>query len=605
MTDVVADIVKAFYRFTFAIFLDHEKEPENFFSYESFRVQNFRGLLDVSLGFSKNDLILLLGLNESGKTSILKAIETFDYNNDPPADELKQFFSSIRNKQVIEANEPCLITATIRVDAPLEYELFKKTLRAAGYSVNDVRFQVDDFLRALNGESRIQISRVIPFSSGKPGASYYRFEGLKPMTDQLLESLLAQEIVRRAPYIIYFEDFQDSIPDRIYTSTRSDAFNRSWYEIIDGLFYNTDPTYSIKKFESYYTPGDGREGDARSVLKRVNKTFKETFTKQWENLSGTQEIEEAEIDYNPSRKYFEINITEKDGINYSVHERSKGAIWYLAFLMKTEFRRKKLRDDTGKPIYLIDEPASNLHSTAQTKMVEDFEKLVSDTSLIYTTHSRYLISPSNVKNTYVVSRKDGVVRCVRWAEYIKGKGSHVTYYQPLHDCLNIVPTSFDIPWQKAIVTEGPADAYALEMMERVLEQPREHAIYPGSSASSLSTLISLNLGWGTKFSVLLDSDKEGVRQKKRYLEEFDLPDTSVVLLPGSRMKIEGMFTSEEQSALHSLALGEPNASVSKDEFLATLRAIMTKPDLLIPQAREILSKKTKNAFRDLFEKLKG
>lgn len=440
--------LEEYYSVPLPIFVE-DKEPENYFSYKSFEIKGFRGLEDVSLDFYKNELMLLLGLNESGKTSILKAIESFDFSNDPAPDQLKKFFTSLRNKQDIECSTPCVITAEIEFSERLTYSLFKKVLKAAGFD-SSVKGEVEAFAENLNGRQRVSIARVIPFSNGNPGKSFYEFVGATPLSSRRLETVLAQEIVSRCPFIIYFEDFQDSIPDRIYTNARSHAFNLSWYEIIDGLSYNTDPSYSIKKFENYYSNTTPREDDARTVLRKVNKTLQKSFTEKWVNLSGVQEIEQAEITYNSAGKYFEIKIAEQDGTTYSVAERSKGAIWYLAFLMKTEFRRKKLREGSGKPIYLIDEPASNLHSTAQQKMVEDFFALVEDTTLIYTTHSRYLISPSNVKNTYVVSRKDGVVKCVKFGNYIKGSNSQVSYYQPLHDCLEIVPNNFSIPWDKQL-----------------------------------------------------------------------------------------------------------------------------------------------------------
>ena len=70
--------------------------------------------------------------------------------------------------------------------------------------------------------------------------------------------------------------------------------------------------------------------------------------------------------------------------------------------MKTEFRSKRMRLDFGKPVFLIDEPASNLHSNAQQNMVADFVSLAKNTSIIYTTHSQYLISLYNIKNTYII-----------------------------------------------------------------------------------------------------------------------------------------------------------------------------------------------------------
>jgi len=600
---VVLDFFREFYVDPLPIFFDKEKEPENYFSYDHFQVRGFRGLEDVSLDLTKDALILLLGLNESGKTSILKAIEAFDFNNDPQPELLKPFFTSIRNKQDIECSTPCLLTADISFTESLTYTSFRKVLKAAEFD-SSIKQEVESFLDSINKRRSIKISRVIPFNNGSPSKTYYKFENEKPLSSEKLERVLAQAIVSRCPFIMYFEDFQDSIPDKIYVEKRSHAYNHTWYEILDGLFYNTDPTYNIKKFKSYYLASNPREDDARSVLKRVNKTLQKTFTQKWEDLSGVQEIEAAEITYNHAKKYFEIKISENDGTTYSVHERSKGAVWYLAFLMKTEFRKKKLREGSGKPVYLIDEPASNLHSTAQQKMVEDFVTLVEDTSLIYTTHSRYLISLSNVKNTYVVKRGDGIVTCTKWGDYIKGKDAKTSYYQPLYDCLNIVPNNFDMPWEKAIITEGPSDALTLELMQIVLKEPLTHAIYPGTSATDLSTLISLNLGWGAEFKVLLDSDKTGRDQKKRYMEKFGLDDSKIVLLPGKNTKIEKMFIDTELSQFSKLAFGKENAKVSKKEFLALMRTLMEKPKKYRHKLSERLEDETKDRFIALFRELK-
>ena len=238
-------------------------------------------------------------------------------------------------------------------------------------------------------------------------------------------------------------------------------------------------------------------------------------------------------------------------------------------------------------------------------MVQDFHTLVEDTTLVYTTHSRYLISLQNIKNTYVVRRESGVVICTKWGDYIKGKDAQATYYQPLFDALNIVPNNFDIPWEKAIITEGPSDALTLEVIEAALKSKHTHAIYPGSSASNLSTLISLNLGWGARFRVLLDSDKEGTDNKAAYIKSLGLVDGDFVLLPGTKTKIEGMFTKAEKAELYKLAFDEANENVSKNEFLATMRALHPNRDAHAKAVAKILGQDTKSKFQNVLISLKA
>ena len=238
-------------------------------------------------------------------------------------------------------------------------------------------------------------------------------------------------------------------------------------------------------------------------------------------------------------------------------------------------------------------------------MINDFEKLVEDTTVIYTTHSRYLISPSNVKNTYIVSRKDGTVSCVKWGDYIKGKDAHVSYYQPLYDCLQIVPNSFDIPWKKAIITEGPSDAATLELMRLVLSEKPTHAIYPGTSATNLDTLISLNMGWGADFKVLLDSDAEGKKQKARYMRDHGLQERQFVMHEKERPEIEKMFEEEEKIKLYEVAFGERVETVNKKQFLQLMRLLVVKAKANKEELIPLIDQSTKARFRLLFEALKA
>ena len=55
-------------------------------------------------------------------------------------------------------------------------------------------------------------------------------------------------------------------------------------------------------------------------------------------------------------------------------------------------------------IFLLDEPASNLHPAAQERLLEKIEEIIENENniVIYTTHSQYLINPKWLMNTYIV-----------------------------------------------------------------------------------------------------------------------------------------------------------------------------------------------------------
>lgn len=568
-------------------------------SYLKFTIENFKGIEKVEIDLARNGLILLLGLNESGKTTILKGIEAFNFLNDPDKEFNPKFFQAVRRKSDVSSDISARITADIKIEENL-WQLVTKKLGERDLSDQEMQ-SINQFIHYINEKKHVTISREFPFKNGSPKLYYYKFITGNPFDKSPLANILAHEIISVCPFIIYFEDFKDRIPERIFINSKSDAFDPVWFDIIDGLFYNTNPNYSILNFKSFYKPSNPRLDDANTVLTLVNKTLNATFTEKWKTLSGVKEIETTELTFHPNRnQHFTLKIKDKDGTTYSVDERSKGALWYLSFLMKTEFRSKKLRKSSGKPVFLIDEPASNLHSTAQNNMINDFKALARETSIIYTTHSQYLISLENIRNTYIIEKKEGTVEANKWGHYLSQKSAQITYYQPLANLLDIIPNDFTIPWNKCLITEGPSDRHVLKSIYRLLGRNKpDFVIYPGTSANDLSPIISLNIGWNSSFTILLDNDKEGQLAAKKYKSAFGI-DKEIIFLPEKNKKIEGCFSKVEKGEMRKLVLGNSSSKpVSKKEF-AAIWALIAEDNSMDSQLLKIIQKETFSVFEKIF-----
>ena len=66
--------------------------------YKSFRIKNYKAIKDLTIEVDKPKLTPIIGLNETGKSSILQAMFSFDYTNDDQYNGEFVNISYIKNK---------------------------------------------------------------------------------------------------------------------------------------------------------------------------------------------------------------------------------------------------------------------------------------------------------------------------------------------------------------------------------------------------------------------------------------------------------------------------------------------------------------------------
>lgn len=570
-----------------------------FMKYLEFNIVNFKAIKNTSVNLTRDQLVLLLGINESGKTSLLKAIEAFDHTNDTPENTVA--FTSIRNKKELNSK------AEVRCELLLE----SGGIATIKDSVKVILGEnaVTDIL--LTQEDKVTVSRTFTFENAEFVKQAYSFDtqSLAKLPSQLTDTQLdtvCRDLLSKTPLIIYFEDFKDHIPDYISTVSGAEHYSKDWVSTLEGLFYHADKKVSLSQFEAI-----ANVNARNTALNRVNNALNKQFTARWNRkLKGTKTIDRVEIVYNSETKLFKFIAVGKDAETvFDIDERSKGASWYLTFLLKTEFRKKHLNLAHGQTLYLIDEPGSNLHSTAQTNMVHDFRTLSTDSIVIYTTHSQHLIDKANLSNVYIIKLTGSGVHAERFQDYIKGTKINTTFYQPIIDALEVQPFSLNFAWDKALLVEGISDYAAYRLMfENVLGHTKqEFVIMPGTSASNLETLFSLHIGWGAKIMAILDHDDEGRNQRDKYRLRFPIIATSIQTIgdtpitPIKNFRLEDMFDPKDKESLLLIAnITKADKSPSKKELQNALYIINNNPKLAAT-FKTTVSEKTKKNFAIIFD----
>ena len=114
------------------------------------------------------------------------------------------------------------------------------------------------------------------------------------------------------------------------------------------------------------------------------------------------------------------------------------------------------------------------------------------------------------------------MRCVRITECSQFATQHpdqTTYFKPVLDVLDYNPSKLEnIP--NIVMVEGKNDFYTMAYLKRCLSYKDDINLMQGNGSGSLDAVIRLYVAWGREFIILLDSDGEGEKQKKRYNDIF-------------------------------------------------------------------------------------
>lgn len=195
-----------------------------------------------------------------------------------------------------------------------------------------------------------------------------------------------------------------------------------------------------------------------------------------------------------------MSVKLKEGDDtYSIRERSLGFQWVFTFLLLTRFRVARIGGKT--PVFLFDEPASNVHQTAQQRLIAALRHLRDKgASVIYTTHSHHLIDSKRLETTFVVqnrsldyedddaysSRKTNIT-VERYHTFVGSYPNQPTYFLPILDVLEYRSSALEnIP--DVIMTEGKNDYYALSFAQSALgiPTPAQLHLLPGGPGGQWS-----------------------------------------------------------------------------------------------------------------------
>ena len=370
--------------------------------YLSFSLENYKGLKKISID-DLSDLSCFIGNNESGKTTILKGIEIIGKLC------LGENLSE-REKKEIRPRESSFNGGIT----------FSTRMKFTDTEIKSLNTETSDFLNHSDGE--LPVNFIYSFSDSTFVKETVNF-GDNKLTKKSIIKLL-EFINSTAPRIIYYDEFKFVVPEKIRflknetklsedlkvienlkvsenldaekrqlrkeeleritnlteNQDLNDYDNRFWQNIFDnltiGAIYKGDNS-SNNTFQKAVVDVNDDDSLIAQRIEDINEELNKIINNDWRDITGGgAKFDRFYIERKPKNgevNYDDYVLRARAGRRVlHIPEKSKGCQWYFCFKIYTEVKSRG--DNEREIIFLLDEPASNLHIHPQDKILKSLQK---------------------------------------------------------------------------------------------------------------------------------------------------------------------------------------------------------------------------------------
>ena len=313
---------------------------------EKVHIKNIKGIKDLELSFKKNnkilDIIVLAGVNGSGKTTILESI--------------KDFF----NNTNINYDEP----EKSNINLNIFFEEFEKNkIEEAEKSSDTNKNKLSDFLNAL---------KLYSFDKNEKRAFY--------------EIQIAKRF-ENPPKIIYVP--ANNSFEEVETETSTLLRDYEFINIISSDVIRDIPSYIATR---------------RNYLATIEEdlTMKEITSKVVKEINSIFSVLELDVKlkgFSKDEKSMPV-FENSAGEEFDINDLSSGEKQLFLRTLSIKMLGPK------NSIILIDEPELSLHPKWQQRIIEVYKKIGENNQIIIATHSPHILGSVSSENIFILYRDE-------------------------------------------------------------------------------------------------------------------------------------------------------------------------------------------------------
>jgi hypothetical protein len=469
------------------------------------RIQNYRCIQD-SGWVGLKDMAVIVGKNESGKTSFLKALWKFNpFHN-------------------------------VAYDIDHEFPAARRKERSQDKVVASVRFK-------LTPEETQALAAIQPGASGVAEVEVTRSYGgdytydLAPSSAQASEKTAAF-IRKRLPVFVYMDDY------RIFTGSAQldEVLARKEHNRSTGEDETVMLLLEMAGLDLAEEVRKGNEGNRQQRILDMNDAG-QRLTKL---LANRWSQKKHEVIFQADGQHF-ITFIRDQGQTAMVplEERSKGFQWFFSFdIAFTHETRGRFEN----AVLLLDEPGLHLHAAAQQDLLNRFQDYAVKNPLVFSTHLPFMIDFTRLDNIYVCEEKGDA-----------GTKVHEEWATADTDARFALQAALGLSWSQSLfeapfnlVVKDISDFWLLTTFSTMLRDSGEAGIddqlviTPAGGANKVAYIGTMLHAQRLNVAFLLDSDTNGEDVLRKLVQLWVRGDRHVLRVgqilgaPGNRM-IEDVF----------------------------------------------------------------
>lgn len=500
-----------------------------------FRITNFRSIVDSEwVPFSPDGITVLVGQNESGKSSVLEALYFALSTESPTADDFRIGAAQpvVYLRVEIDPEEVDAVTINAEdyervalkrylaqqnkmIDIECGWNLVSETEKYEGYcelpdpKLKELIEQARAEKTAADVAPKIAVQSVSTVGADGESTATDGTEGEKAnaLAEQEEDSILSTILWSALPTAVLFNEESGRLPNQVDIDKRGLPTGpgaqaaRNFLRIAD-----VDLAKLLK--------GDRRAQE--NTLNRANSRVSEDFNKFWSQTigqSGKLSLK-CDLDRYPSsdaenagKIHLVFWICDGNTQLYP-KQRSQGVRWFISFYLQLKAAEKA----KNKRVFLLDEPGANLHSKAQGDVLKLINQLGKDTStVVYSTHSPQMVEYSKLFRVHAVQRDSdlddspsriidahrlGTASTDTLSPVLTAMGADLSQHQVIRKSNNVL-------------LEEMSGYYYLSSFWKIAKIETEVHFIAATGVNKLEALANMFLGWGLDFVVAVDDDKQG------------------------------------------------------------------------------------------------